>query len=119
MNLVGGFVVVVEMEVNDLELEVGDVVRIVWCCANEELYFLWCLSRKSLEGNMSNVGGHPSAMVMRANSLMEVFFFDDGCLGRVTCPRQEVVVVETVVGMVRREIWGLMEVVILVLLMVR
>ena len=36
----GGFVVVVEMEVNDLELEVGDVVRIVWSCVNEELYFL-------------------------------------------------------------------------------
>ena len=36
----GGFVVVVEMEVNDLELEVGDVVRIVWGCVNEELYFL-------------------------------------------------------------------------------
>ena len=33
-----GFVaMVVEMEVNDLELEVGDVVRIVWSCANEEL----------------------------------------------------------------------------------
>ena len=31
---------VVEMEVNDLELEVGDVVRIVWSCVNEELYFL-------------------------------------------------------------------------------
>ena len=27
------------MVVNDLELEVGDVVRIVWCCVNEELYF--------------------------------------------------------------------------------
>ena len=36
----GGFVVVVEMEVNDLELEVGDVVRIVWSCVNEELYSL-------------------------------------------------------------------------------
>ena len=36
----GGFVVVVEMEVNDLELEVGDVVRIVWSCVNEEPYFL-------------------------------------------------------------------------------
>ena len=45
----GGFVVVVmEMEVNDLELEVGDVVRIVWSCVNEELGFLWCLSRMSL-----------------------------------------------------------------------
>ena len=32
----GGFVaVVVEMEVNYLELEVGDVVSIAWCCVNE------------------------------------------------------------------------------------
>ena len=27
--------VVVEMEVNYLELEVGDVVSITWCCVNE------------------------------------------------------------------------------------
>ena len=41
----GGFVVVmVEMEVNDLELEVGGVVRIVWSCVNKELCFLWRLS---------------------------------------------------------------------------
>ena len=31
---------VVEMELNDLELEVGDVVRIAWCCVNKELCFL-------------------------------------------------------------------------------
>ena len=30
---------VVEMEVNDLELEVGAVVRVVWSCVNRELYF--------------------------------------------------------------------------------
>ena len=64
----GGFVVVVvEMEVNDLELEVGDVVRVVWCFVNEELYFLWRLSQKSLEGNMSNVGVRPFGMVMQAS----------------------------------------------------
>ena len=72
----GGFVVVVVEEVNDLELEVGDVVRIVWCRVNKELYCLWHLNRKSLEGNMSNVGGCPFGMVMRANSLMEVFCSD-------------------------------------------
>ena len=45
MTSVGGFVVVVvEMELSDLELEVGDVVRIVWYCVNGELYFLWHLS---------------------------------------------------------------------------
>ena len=59
----GGFVaVVVEMEVNDLELEVGDIVRIVWSCVKEELYFFWHLSRMSLEGKMSNVGGRPFGM---------------------------------------------------------
>ena len=36
-------VVVVEMEVYDLELEVGAIVRLVWVCVNGELYFLWCL----------------------------------------------------------------------------
>ena len=29
---------------NDLKLEIGDAVRLVWSCVNEELYFLWCLS---------------------------------------------------------------------------
>ena len=72
---------------------------------------------------MSNVSGRPFSMVMRANSLMEVFIFDGGCLGRVTGPRKEVlVVVEMVVGMVGTEVLtnlgALMEVVILVLLMV-
>ena len=36
----GDFVAeVVEMEVDDLELDVGAVVRLVWNCANGELYF--------------------------------------------------------------------------------
>ena len=39
--------VVVEMEVDDLELEVevGDVVSLVWSCVNGRLYFFWHLSR--------------------------------------------------------------------------
>ena len=42
VNFGGSFVaVVVEMEVYDLKLEVGDVVRLVWSCVNGELYFLW------------------------------------------------------------------------------
>ena len=41
----GDFVAVVgEMEVDDLELEVGAVVRVVWSCVNGELYFLWRLT---------------------------------------------------------------------------
>ena len=69
----GGSFVVVVVEVNDLELEVGDAVRIVWYPVNKELYCLWSLSRKSLEGNISNDGGHPFGMVMCASSLKEVF----------------------------------------------
>ena len=120
----GGSFVVVVVEVNDLELEVGDAVRIVWCPVNKELYCLWSLSRKSLEGNISNDGGHPFGMVMCASSLKEVFCSGGTCcLGQVTGPRKEVVVVKMVVGMVRREVLTnlvvLMEVVILVLLMVR
>ena len=29
------------MEVYDLKLEVGDVVRLVWSCVKGEWYFLW------------------------------------------------------------------------------
>ena len=42
----------------------------------QELCCLWHLSRKPLEGNMSNFGERPFRMVMRANSLMEVFCSD-------------------------------------------
>ena len=39
-NFSGVFVVmVVEMEMDDLELEVGDVVRIAWSWVNSKLYF--------------------------------------------------------------------------------
>ena len=67
LDLVGAFVavMVVEMEVDDLELEVG--VRLVWDCLNGRLYFLWRLSRMSLERKISNVGGHPFGMVMRGD----------------------------------------------------
>ena len=72
---------------------------------------------------MSKVGGHVFGMVMQASSLVDVFFFDGGCLGRVPDPRKVVVVVDMVVGMVWREVFTnsgvLMEVVILVLLMGR
>ena len=33
--------VVVEMEVSDLELEVEDVVRMVWYCVNRKLFFFF------------------------------------------------------------------------------
>ena len=123
----GGLVVVVVVvveEVNDLELEVGDPVRIVWCRVNEELYCRWRLSRKSLESNMSNDGERTFGMVMWASSLKEVFCSGGSCcLGLVTGPREEVVVVEMVVGTVWREVLTnlvvLMEVVILVLPLVR
>ena len=61
----GGFnVVILEMGVDDLKLEVGVVVRLVWGCLNGRLYFLWRLSRMSLEEEISNFGGHPFGMVI-------------------------------------------------------
>ena len=103
LDLGEGFVaVVVEMEVDDLELEVGAVVRLVWNCLNGRLYFLWCFSQKSLEGKMSNNGGRLFGMVIRADFLKEFFFFDGGCLRKVTGSKKEVVAVEMVVGVVER-----------------
>ena len=82
---------------DDLKLEVADIVRLVWSCVNGELYFLWCLSRMSLEGKMSNVRGRSFGMVMQADSLME-FLFDGSYLGKVTGSTKEVVMFEMVVG---------------------
>ena len=60
LNFSGWFVaMMVETVVGDSKLEVVAVVRIVWSCVNGELYYLWRLSRKSLEGKMGvfSVGG--------------------------------------------------------------
>ena len=65
---------VVEMEVKDLELEVGVVGRLAWGYWNVRLYFLWCLSRMSLEGKMSSVDGCPFGMVMWGEFFMKLFF---------------------------------------------
>ena len=81
---------------------VGAVVMLVRNCLNRRLYFLSLLSRMSLEGKISNVGGNPFGMVIRADSLMEFFFFDGGCLRKVTGSKKEVVVVEMVVRVVER-----------------
>ena len=89
---------------------------------NEELYFLWCFSRKSLQEEMPNVGGHPYDVVMWADFLMEFFLFDGSCLGKVTGSTKEVALVEIVVGIVESVVLAdlgvLLEVVILVQLMV-
>ena len=96
-DLGGGFVaVVVEMEVDGLELEVGTVVRLVRGCLNGRLYFLWCLSRMSLQVKMPNVGGRRFGMVKWEDLFMELFFFDGGCLKNATGSKMEVVVVEEV-----------------------
>ena len=51
LDLGEDFVAMVEeKEVYDVELEIGVVVRLVWYCLNRRLYFLWHLSRMSLEG---------------------------------------------------------------------
>ena len=110
--------VVVEMEVDDLELEVRFVVRLVWSCLNGRLYFLRRLNRMSLEGKMSNDGGRAFGMIMRADFLMELFFFDGGRLGKVTGANIEAVMVEMVVGVVDKVVCAnlgmLLQVVILV-----
>ena len=51
---------------------------------------------------MSIVGEHHFGMVMRTGFLMKFFFFHGGSLGKVTGSKIEVVVVETVVGVVER-----------------
>ena len=87
-------VVVVETVVGGSKLEVAAVVRIVCSSVNGELYSLWHLSRKSLEGKMSNFGRGLFGVVMRADALMEC------CLWEVTGSIENVVVVEMVVGVV-------------------
>ena len=87
-------VVVVETVVGGLKFQVAAVVRIVWNCVNRELQSLWLLSRKSLEGNISNVSGCLFGGVMRADSLMEC------CLREVIHSIKEVVVFEMIVGVV-------------------
>ena len=122
MTLVGGFVAVVVEMVGDLKLEVEAIVKIVWSCVNGELYCLWRLKRKSLEGKFSNVGGRLFGVVMRADSLMEFFLFDGSGLREVAGLIKEVMVVEMVVGIVESvdltDLGVLLEVVILVQLMV-
>ena len=71
---------------------------------------------------MSNVGEHSFGMVVQTDSLMEFFFFDGCCLGKVTGSKKEMVVIKMVVAMVERVVLAnvgvLLEVVILVQLMV-
>ena len=106
LDLSGGFIaLLVEMEVDDLELEVGTVVRLIWGYLNWRLYFLWRLSRMSLESKMSKIGGRPFGMVMRVDFLMEFFFFDDSCLGKVAGSKMEVVVIEILVVVEMALIW--------------
>ena len=57
-----------------------------------------------LEEKMFNVGGSRFGMVMWADSLMEFFFFDGGCLGKLTGTKKELVAIEMVVGVVERAV---------------
>ena len=66
-DLGGDFVaVVVKVEVEDLDLAVKTVARQVWGCFGGNMYFLRQLSLMSVEGKMSNVGGHLCGMAIRA-----------------------------------------------------
>ena len=94
------FLVVVKMEMEDLELELGTVVRLVWGFLNEKIYFLWHLSWMSVEGKMSNVSGHSFGMVIQVDFLIKLFFLDGGHLGKVTGAKLEMVVIILVVGVV-------------------
>ena len=67
---------------------------------------------------MSSVGGRPFVMVMREDFFMELFFFDDGCLGKAPGSKMEVVVVEVVAWLVWVNFGVLLEVFMLVQLMV-
>ena len=62
-DLDGGFAAVV-MEVDDLELEGGVIVRLFWGFLSRRLYLLWCLSRMFLEGKMSHITERPFGMVI-------------------------------------------------------
>ena len=76
-NLSGGFVVlVVEVRLEDLELVVKAVVRLIWGCLSGMMYFLWRLSLMSVQGEISNVGGSLFGMVMRTNFLRLLFFLE-------------------------------------------
>ena len=91
LNFGGGFVAVVVVVV----VMVGSKLEVVAVVKNGELYSLWHLNWKSLEGKMSNVGGGLFGVVMWADSLMEC------CLWEVTGSIANVVVVEMVVGVVK------------------
>ena len=118
LGLGGGFVAaVVEMEMYDLELEVGVVVRPVWGCLNGRLYFLWHLSRMSLEEKMSSVGGRSFGMVIWEDFFMGLYFLGGTCLGKMTASQKEVEVFKVVVWVVWANLGVLLEVVILVKLM--
>ena len=58
-------------------------------------------------------------MVMEADSLIEFFFFDGGCLEKVTGSKKEVVVVEMVVGIVERVVLANLKVLLEVFVLVQ
>ena len=83
------FVVLVEIKVDDLELEEGVVVRLVWGCMNGRLCFLWCLSWMSLAEKISSIGGRFFGIVIREDLFMELFLLDGTSLGKVTGSKKE------------------------------
>ena len=56
----------------------------------------------SLEGKISNVDGSPFGMVMWVDSLMEYFFFNVRCFGKVNRSKNDLVMAKMVVGVVER-----------------
>ena len=66
LNWVKGFgvMVEVEMEVQDFELVVRHVMRLIRGCLNGRVYFLWCSSLLLVEVNVSNVNAQFFCMIM-------------------------------------------------------
>ena len=103
-DLCGDFVATV---VEDLQLVLKAVVRLVWDCLRGRMYFLWHLSLMSVEGKMPNVGGNLFGMMMRTDFLRLILFLHSGCLGKVMGAKAEMeVVVEMVVELATQVVWA-------------
>ena len=94
--VLGGIFMVEVLE--EVELEVRCVVRLVLCCANGKEYFLCCFSLMSVEMNGLSVGGYHFGMVIWEDCFV---LFERGFLGKmvgadVLMDMVEVVVVEAV-----------------------
>ena len=78
-----GFVVVVEVEKEDLELVVECVMKLVWAYLNRRTHFLCHLSLMLVEADVPSVDGYLFRMVMQANFVSLLLFLDGDCLRKM------------------------------------